>query len=130
MNTHRVTIMVERTWWTMLPRLSVPGAAAPQKLKVNLLKLNAMTAISTKATKGTSLATVVIMLTKAAWRTPFSTTKCRPHSAADAPITDSRLLPLPNTGKKKAREPKIATAYETLPSQALTQYPQADWKPM
>ncbi len=110
MNTQRVTIMVERTWWVMAPRPVDPGAAAPQKLKVNLSKLKATTAISTKATIGTSLAAVVTMLTKAACRMPFMTMKCRAHSATDAPITDCRLLPLPKIGKKKARELKIATA--------------------
>ncbi len=74
-----------------------------------------------KATTGVSFAAVVIMFTRAAWRTPFSTMAWTSQRPMDAPITEGRLLPLPNTGKKKAKAPNTTTALETLPSQPLSQ---------
>ena len=67
MNTQRVTSIVLFTWWRIEPRPpSLCASPCPQKLKVNLSQLKAMIAIRMKRKMGTSLAMVVMTLTKAA----------------------------------------------------------------
>ena len=78
-------------------------------------------ATTTNTISGASRAAVATRLTKAACRTPLSTSQCISHTPTEAPITEGRLLPWPKTGKKKESALKITTALETLPSQALTQ---------
>ena len=60
--------------------------------------------MATMATNnGTSLAIVVMMLMLAASFTPRQTSAQHTQTISEAPITDTRLLPSPNTGKKNDR---------------------------
>ena len=96
MNTHTVTSIMLRTWSVTLPSA---GLAWPQMSCVNTSVRNASPTSSTNSASGTSLATVVTWLMKAASRMPRSTRKCMPHSMTDALATATGVLPSPNTGR-------------------------------
>ncbi|MCY1535903.1 hypothetical protein D9M68_713290 [compost metagenome] len=100
MNTQTVTSIMLRTWFITVPRSLLP---APQKSAVNTSSLKATAQITMNSASGTILAMVVRVLMNAASLIPRSTRKCRNQSSTEAQMIAGRVLPSPNTGKKKPR---------------------------
>src|SRR5450830_288898 len=116
MNTQTVTSIV------VLTCVSIdPSFTSPQKVKVNVSKLNAIATNTMKISKGMTLARVTTAFKTTAPRMPFNTNACTVQSSVDAPTIAAAVLPSPNTGKKYPKAPNAATRYPTLPIQALTQ---------
>ena len=97
MNTQSVTSMVLFTWVITEPR---PVVFNPLKSSVKTLSLKATATMAMNRTMGATLATVVIRLTIAAWRTPDSTSQWISHSITEAAVTACQVFPSPKTGKK------------------------------
>ncbi|MNG01799.1 hypothetical protein D3C84_847930 [compost metagenome] len=97
MNTQTVTSIMLRTWFITLPR---SGFMVPQMSAVKMSSLNANTAIRMNSASGTTLATVVTRLMKAASLIPRSTRKCTAQSNTEAPMMAAGVLPSPKIGKK------------------------------
>ncbi|MCY1432331.1 hypothetical protein D9M71_483240 [compost metagenome] len=96
MNTNTVTSIMLRTCSSTLPNC---GLLKPQISRVKISARKANAAITTKISKGTTLATVVTWLMKAASLMPRSTRKCTDHSSSEAQPMAMGVLPSPNTGK-------------------------------
>ena len=83
----------------------------------------------TNKPRGTSLASVTMVLMPAASFTPRSTSAVSTHRKMLAHTMDSTLFPAPNAGKKYPSALNSSRAKLTLDRQALIQYPQAELKP-
>ena len=97
MKTHSVTSMVLLTWPMIEPRLALPSPLKSAE-KTSILKATATMPMN--STIGAILATVTMVLTIAAWRTPAMIRKWMIHSRIDAPSTACHVLPSPKAGKK------------------------------
>ena len=77
-----------------------------------------------------TLAMTTTVLMAMASFTPPSTRRPKTQTITEPRMTDMRLVPLPNMGKKFPSEAKNSVMKERFPRSALSQNPHAELKPI
>lgn len=138
----KVHMRMMRQFFTWSPTLPMATASAPsspmeamlfwsvpQKSAVNTLALNRNRVNRMNTAMDATLHTMTMALRNDALSTPRMTSRVSSHMMTDAMRMQGTVLPGRNAGKKYPSVDIIIVAKATLPSHALSQYPQPEMKP-